>query len=54
MATKAVVAFGPSDVYCSLGLWGAKGVMVYGKTNLPKGVFWMGTSSAVKSKGLLG
>ena len=30
MATKVVVAFGPSDLCCDLGLWGADVAMVYG------------------------
>ena len=31
MATEAVVAFGPSDVYCDLSLWGADVAMICGQ-----------------------
>ena len=36
-ATEAVVAFGPSYVYCSLSHWEAKVAMVYGQNQPPWG-----------------
>ena len=53
MATKVVVAFGPSDVYCDLGLWGVNVVMVYGQNQPPWRCSLGKTSGAIKSKGLL-
>ena len=53
-ATKVVVAFGPSNIYCNLGLWGANVAMVYGQNQTPWECPLGGTSSAVKSKELLG
>ena len=46
-ATEAVLAFGTSDVYCSLGLRGANGEMVYGQNQplqgcLLDGNLWCG------------
>ena len=38
MATGAVVAFGLSNVYCNLGLWGADVAMVYGQNQPPQGL----------------
>ena len=36
MATEVVVVFGPSNIYCDLGLWGADVAMVYGQNQLPQ------------------
>ena len=50
MGTKAMEAFGPSDIYCSLGSLGADVVMV----DIPWGILYRGTSWTFKSEGLLG
>ena len=54
MVTEVVVAFGPSDVYYSLGPLGAGMAMVDGQNQHPRGLFLRGTSQEVKLKGLLG
>ena len=53
MATEAMVAFGPSNIYCNL-CWGADVAMVYSQNQPPWGCSLGGASSMIKSKGLLG
>ena len=52
MGTEVTQAFGPFNIYCSLGLLGANMVMVDGQSQHPRGYPLWGTSQMVKPEGL--
>ena len=52
--TEVMEAFGPSNIYCSLGPLGANVVMVDSQNHHPQRYTLWGTSWTVKPEGLLG